>query len=39
MTRVVEQSYLDKNYDLSRYWTAIPLSMTTPGYQMEMKYS
>lgn len=39
MTRVVEQSYLDKNYDLSRSWTAIPLSVTTPGCELEMKYS
>jgi len=39
MTRVVEQSYLDRNFDVSRYWTAIPLSLTTPGWELEMKYS
>jgi len=39
MTRVVEQSYLDRNYDLSRYWTAIPLTVTTPAYELEMQYS
>jgi len=39
MTRVVEQSFLDKNYDLSRYWTAIPLTVTTPACELEMQYS
>jgi len=39
MVREVERSYLDKQYDESRYWTAIPLSVSARNCQLEMKYS
>jgi len=39
MARVVQRSYLDKNYDETRYWKAIPLSVPTRNCELEMRYT
>ena len=39
MAREIEQSYLDNKYDESVYWTAVPLTVSTRNYQLEMQYA